>query len=237
MVLKALEGNYKPEQVFVLTQAVKIYDYYGELMKECDQEIDKILTLLSLNKPQQTLKNKTKPVRYNKPEIQDLHQKLINITEGKDPTGIAGITSYSFLQLLAEFGNDLSRWPTEKHFVSWLKLAPVNSNSGKVNRKLKIKNRSKGGLLFRNIAQGLLTSKHIGIGSFGRKIRAKKGSPVAVKAVARKLACYYYRVMTKGIEYVEKGIEWYEAHLEQKSKKYLEKLALKHNMLLVAAQE
>ncbi len=88
-------------------------------------------------------------------------------------------------------------------------------------------------MLFRNMAQGLLTSKHIAIGSFGRRIRAKRGSSVAIKAIARKLACYYYRVMTKGEAFVEKGIEAYELHLKEKQKRYLEKLAFKLNMQLV----
>jgi hypothetical protein len=67
-----------------------------------------------------------------------------------------------------------------------------------------------------------LNSKKIALGVFGRKIRAKKGGAVAVKAVARKLAVLYYRLQTKGLEYVEKGIQEYEEKLvEQKQRNIL----------------
>ncbi|MCY7411354.1 MAG: hypothetical protein LH473_13860 [Chitinophagales bacterium] len=81
--------------------------------------------------------------------------------------------------------------------------------------------------------QGLLTNKHIALGSFGRRIRAKRGSGVAIKAIARKIACYYYRAMTKGEAFVEKGIELYETQLKEHQKKYLERMAIKLKMQLV----
>jgi transposase len=90
-------------------------------------------------------------------------------------------------------------------------------------------------MIFRNLAQGLLNSKHIAIGSFGRRIRAKRGSAIAIKAIARKLACYYYRVMTRGEEFLETGIAAYEQHLKDKQRKYLERMALKLNLQLLPA--
>ena len=155
------------------------------------------------------------------------------MTEGKDSTGITGITDYSFLQIISEVGTDLSAWKTEKHFTSWLKLCPQKSSSGKMLKYLRVKHHNKANLLFRNIAQGMLTTKHVAIGSFARRIRAKRGSSVAIKAVARKIACYYYRVITKGEAFVEKGIEVYEARLKEQQRKYLEKQAFKLNMQLV----
>lgn len=130
-------------------------------------------------------------------------------------------------------GTDLSNWKTEKHFVSWLKLAPVKSSSGASSRRVRVKHHNPASMIFRNMAQGLLNSKHIALGSFGRRIRAKRGSAIAIKAIARKIACYYYRVMTKGEEFLEVGIASYEQHLKEKQRRYLEKMALKLNMHLV----
>ena len=121
-------------------------------------------------------------------------------------------------------------WPTEKHFTSWLKVAPLRARSGKMNKRVSMKRHNNAGLIFRNLAQGILNSKHLALGSFGRSIR---GSGVAIKAIARKIACYYYRGMTQGGEFVEKGIQVYEDHLKEKQRKYLEKMAFKLNLQLV----
>jgi hypothetical protein len=100
-------------------------------------------------------------------------------------------------------------------------------------RKVNIKHDNKASWMFHNIAQGLLCSKHIAIGSFGRRIKAKRGSGVAIKAIARKLACYFYRVMTKGDVFVENGIELYEERFIEQKRKYLQQQARKLNMQLI----
>jgi hypothetical protein len=79
----------------------------------------------------------------------------------------------------------------------------------------------------------MLSSKHIAIGSFARRIKSKRGSGIAIKAVARKLACYFYRVMTMGEGFVEKGIEMYEERYKEQKKRYLKRQAYLLNMQLV----
>ena len=235
LVVKALEGEYREEHLFALRQAYRSWKHYNELIHECDKEVEKLLQEITSQIPDVEIKGKRKPIRYHKPDIKDLHQPLLKLTQGKDPTTIAGITDYSFLQIVSEIGVDMSAWKTEKHFVSWLKLAPQKNSSGKSNRRHKVKRHNKASYLFRNVAQGILTSKHLALGSFGRRIRAKRCGGVAIKAIARKIACYYYRVMTKGEAFVEQGIQAYEDALIAKQKKYLEKLAFQHNMMLVPA--
>jgi hypothetical protein len=126
---------------------------------------------------------------------------------------ISGITDYTWMQLLSETGPDLTKWPTEKHFTSWLGLSPGQNNSGKKRRNAKKKGRPQAGQIFRVIAQGLINSKDIAIGSFGRRLRGRKGPRIAIKAMARKIAILYWRVMVKGIDYAEKGIKNYEEQL------------------------
>lgn len=232
-VLKSLEGFYSEEHLFALRHAYTTWQYYNNLIKECDAEVEKQLTLMTKDKADIETPDKRKPIRYHKPEIKDLHQPLLKLSDGKDPIGIAGITDYSFLQIVSEVGTDMSPWPTEKHFTSWLKVAPLRASSGKMSKRISMKRHNNAGLIFRNLAQGILTSKHLALGSFGRTIRARRGSGVAIKAIARKIACYYYRVMTHGDEFVEKGIQAYEEHLKEKQRKYLEKMAFKLNLQLV----
>jgi len=142
-----------------------------------------------------------------------LATNLINIFDGKDATVISGITDYTWMQLLAETGSDLTKWPTEKHFTSWLGLSPGQHNSGKMRRNARKKGKPTAGQIFRVIAQGLINSKDIAIGSFGRRLRGRKGPRIAIKAMARKTAILYWRVMVKGIDYAEKGIKNYEEQL------------------------
>jgi len=233
LVVKALQGEYREEHIFALRQANQTWHYYQSLIFECDKELEKLLELITKDKSDLDNYAKRKPIRYNKPQIKNLHQSLLKMTDGKDPIGIAGITDYSFLQILSEVGVDMKAWKTEKHFVSWLKLAPMRSSSGKMSRRISVKRTNKASLLFRNIAQGLLTSKNLALGSFARRIKAKRGSGVAIKAVARKIACYYYRVMTKGEVFLEKGIQLYEENLKEQKRNYLEKMARQLNMQLI----
>ena len=149
---------------------------------------------------------------------------LINIFGGKDATVISGITDYTWMQLLAETGSDLTKWPTEKHYTSWLGLSPGQNNSGKRNRNAKKRGRPKAGQIFRVIAQGLINSKDIAIGSFGRRLRGRKGPSIAIKAMARKVAILYWRVMVKGLDYAEQGIKNYEEQLIMNKMKTLNRL-------------
>jgi hypothetical protein len=128
------------------------------------------------------------------------------------------------MQLLSEIGSDLTKWPSEKHFTSWLGLSPGQNNSGNKKRNAKKKGRPLAGQIFRMIAQGLINSKNIAIGSFGRRLRGRKGPKIAIKAMARKLAILYWRIMVKGVDYAEKGIEKYEDNLKENKMKLLNKL-------------
>jgi len=233
MVMKALEGTYSDDHLFALEQAHRTWKHYNKLIDECDKRIEKLLKKMAVGKKEIEIKNKRKPIRYHAPKIKDLHKPLLKLTEGKDPTTIAGITDYSFLQLISEVGTELTQWKTEKHFVSWLKLCPQRNSSGKMMRKVNVKHHNKASWMFRNIAQGLLNSKHLAIGVFGRRVRAKRGSAVAIKAVARKIACYFYRVMTKGDAFVERGIELYQEQLMEQKRKYLQRQARNLNLELV----
>jgi transposase len=134
------------------------------------------------------------------------------------------------MQLLAETGSDLTKWPTEKHFTSWLGLSPGQHNSGKMRRNARKKGRPLAGQIFRVIAQGLINSKDIAIGSFGRRLRGRKGPRIAIKAMARKVALLYWRVMVKGLDYAEQGIKRYDEQILANKLKTLNKLVKELNI-------
>ena len=92
-------------------------------------------------------------------------------------------------------------------------------------KKSKSRGKPRVGQIFRIIAQGLINSKKIAIGAFGRKLRGRKGPSVAIKAMARKVAILYWRLMVKGKDYIEKGIEFYENQVRANKHKALQRLA------------
>jgi len=233
-VLKALNGRYTKAGIFALQQALDGYNFYQGQISQCDEQIEHIIHKMGNGGNDNDLPSKRKPIRHNKPNVKDLGANLIDIFEGKDATIISGITDYTWMQLLAETGTDLSRWPTKKHFTSWLGVAPGQHHSGKMKRAKRKQGRPRAGQIFRQIAQSMLTSKTIAIGAFGRRIRSKKGPAVAIKAMARKLAELYWNVMVNGIDYAEHGIKKYEMQLLAQKQKTVERLAKELSLQLVS---
>ena len=229
-VIKSLEGHYTQDNLFALKQAVECYEFYQSRITECDKNIEQCLKRLNGGDNKKGINNKAirrKPIRHHKPKIDNLGEHMLDIFNGIDATVLPGITDYNWLQLLSEIGTDMKRWKSEKHFTSWLGLAPKQHNSGKRKQNYKTKGAPPGGLIFKQAAAGLLKSKKVALGAFGRKIRARKGGAVAIKAVARKLAVLYYKLFTKGLNYVEKGIKDYEQKVFKQKQKNLIKAAEK----------
>ena len=232
-IIKALEGYYTESGLFELSQALKAYGFYQEQVKACDEKIEKVLKKINRDKDKIKPEIKHKVVRRHKPDVDDLDIHLCTAFEGRDANVLPGITDYTWLELFSELGTDLSRWPSEKHFTSWLCLAPARSRSGKSNRRVKKRGGPRATQIFRQISQSLIHSKTIALGAFGRRIRAKKGPLVAIKAMARKLAILYWRVMQKGMNYVENGVKMYDEKLKDHKKKLLENLAKNMNAKVI----
>jgi transposase len=163
-----------------------------------------------------------------------LHGLLCRICGGKDPTAVPGIADYSLLQIIAEVGTDLSRWPTEKHFTAWLGLAPGSHQSGKRRRRVVTRTRNRAGRLFGLLARTIGRSVDKALGGFYRRLKGRQGGLAANKALARKLAELFWRVMVHGLEYVEQGLKKYEAKILQNERRLLEKLAHKLGITLQA---
>ena len=236
LVLKALEGRYTETGLFALKQAYQGYKFYLTQIAECDKRIDVVMNRIGQSGCGQELKEKRKAIRHHKPNVENLGPNLLNVFDGKDATLISGITDYTWMQLLAETGPDLARWPSEKHFTSWLGLSPGQHSSGKMRKRPRKKGRPKAGQIFRIIAQGLINSKNVAIGSFGRRLRGRKGPTIAIKAMARKIAVLYWRVMVKGLEYAEKGIQHYEEQIILNKMKTVNRLAKELNLNVIEKQ-
>ena len=229
-VLASLRGNYRREHLFSLQQAIECWEFYQHQIKACDREIERLLKDLTDNLPDPGDTGPIKPIRHHRPEIDDLHTKLMKLTRGHNPAAMTGLTDLTLMQLLAEVGTDLSHWKTEKQFTAWLGLAPSMHQSGKSNKKRRHSINTRAGQIFRVAAQSLAGSKHAALGAFYRRIKARRGAMVAMKATARKLAVIFYNVLTKGIHFVEQGLlryqQQYEAQLRQRLQKQAQRLGL-----------
>ncbi len=234
-VLKALEGNYNDTYLFMLEQNLHMWEKHQEHIGVIDKRIELLLQELSKDKELLVKNSKPKPIRHHAPQIEGLHQMLIQLY-GVDASSISGLNDYSLLRLIGETGVDLSRFPTKKHFVSWCLLAPKHHQSGKRNKRVKGTKCNKTGQIFKEIAHALINSKNIAIGSFIRKLKARTDSGTAIKAGARKLAIAYFDILTKGSDYVEAGTKKYEEQIVKREKASLNKLAKKYNMKVVELQ-
>ncbi len=99
--------------------------------------LGEVIKRMSRGKPDQKSNVPRKAIRHHKPEIDNLGSEMLKIFDGKDATSLSGITDYTSMQLLSETGTNLSKWETEKHFTSWLGLAPGQHTSGKMRRSKK----------------------------------------------------------------------------------------------------
>ena len=235
-VVQSLQGTWAAEHLFALRQGLAAWEFYQKLLTECDQQIEAVLKEMAGTAPEsgQPL-SKGKPPGKNAPQIEQLHQMLMRICSGRDVTAIAGIGDNLLLQLLAETGIDLKAWPTEKHFTSWAGLAPGSRQSGKRKGSVQ-RQRNRIGRLFCAGARSLVNSVDKALGGFYRRMAARKGGLAAMKALARKLAELYYRVLRYGLAYAEQGLRAYEAKYTEGQRRLLIKLAAKQGFKLVSIQ-
>jgi transposase len=221
----ALQGTWRPEHLFELRQAYELYQFHHRQITECDQQVQAELAKFPNRAGAKTRTvrprkrgRKSNDVRFE--AAGPLFQAL-----GVDLTLIEGIDVGTALVILAEIGVDVSRFPTEKHFASWLRLCPPQNESNQTNRRRghrKATNRVT--IALRMCAQSLGRTR-TPLGLFYRRIRSRIGGLGAVKATAHKLACLVYRMLKYGQEYVTQSMEEYEAKVKANILKSLKRKA------------
>ena len=217
-IIAALTGHYRPEHIFVLQQNLELFDAYQRQLAACDAAIEAHVDALAAQAPAPAgplpgPRTRRKP-RDNEPRF-DIRTPLHQLT-GVDLTQIDAIGPYSALRLLAEIGTDMRRWPTEKHFTSWLTLAPHNKISGGrllSSKTLPSANRAAGIL---RMAAMSLGRTETALGAFYRRLAFRVGKAKAITATARKLAILVYCTLKQGLVYHDPGAAAYDAHHRQR---------------------
>jgi transposase len=231
----SLEGNWRPELLFVLKQEHETHGGYQRKIRECDDALGAHYQTLEAKADPTSLPpvRRDKRPRGNVPEKLDLRGELYRAT-GVDLTSIDGINILTAQTLTAEVGSDMSRFETEAHFVSFLGLCPNNKISGgKVIGRDKRKTVSRAGRALRMGACTLLRSQTY-LGAQYRRLRTKLGAPKAMKAMANKLARIAYRMMKYGEKYVDKGNDFYEEKYRSQQVRMLTKKAAALGLQVVA---
>jgi transposase len=236
-VAKSLQGNWRPELLFVLQQELEMYDTYQRRIAECDQQLQKHLSQLTDNALPTSTKaqpkaKKAKPAK-NAPRF-DLRSEMQRIT-GVDLTRIDGIDVMVAQTILSEVGFDMTRWKTEAHFASWLGLCPDNQVSGdKVLGRGTRRVVSRVATALRMAALTLMRSRTY-LGAQYRRLRTRLGAPKAITAMAHRLARLVYRMLKYGQSYIDKGSEYYEQRYRNQQLHMLRKQAAKLGLQITTA--
>jgi hypothetical protein len=237
---KALRGDYRVEQLFLLQSALDLYQTYEQKIHLCDEQI-----IAQLAKLPSRVDLKQKPVPPRKPGRPrladmvagtDLREELYRCT-GVDLTAIEGIGVLTAQVLISEIGLDMTGWRSEKHFASWLGLCPDNRISGgKVlsSHTRHVLNPVADAL---RIAATTLQHSKTALGAFYRRMRAKLGAASAITATAHKLARLVYRLLKHGELYVQQGLEAYENKYRERVLYNLKKTAASLGLELTQKQQ
>src|SRR6266404_886756 len=226
-IAQSLEGNWQEDLLFVLQQEQDGYEFCQKQMAACDQRLEQYLQQREdrsggAKLPEEKRKERRKKRKGNKPRF-DLRTGLFRMT-GTDVTRIDGIDVMTATTILSEVGWDMSKWETEDHFVSWLRLCPDNRTSGdKIIGKGRLPTNNRVSTALKMAASTLRTSQTY-LGAQFRRLRSRLDTPVAIKAMAAKLARLIYRMLRYGTKYVDHGSRYYE--LQQRTRE-IRRLKLK----------
>lgn len=212
-ITQALTGNWREEHLFVLGQALAMYDHIARLVGECDARLQALLTALGQAKVE--LGRAPRAGSKLRKDF-DLRQTLANWA-GVDLTRINGLGLTTATTILSEIGPDLSRFQSVKHFCSGLGLCPATKISGGKVLSARTKrsvNRVRQAL---KMAAMSLSHSHSALGGFYRRLSTRMDKPRANTATAHKLARMVYFMLTRGEAFVDQGQEKYEALQRERS--------------------
>jgi len=228
-IAEALTGHWREEQLFVLEQTIALWDFCQTLMRQCDEKIEALVRTLPVRASAESRERRSR--RKNQVSFDGrtlLHERL-----GLDLTRIKGLDVLTILTVISECGMDLSRFPTDKHYVSWLGLSPGTRKSG--HRVLSSRSRrttNRAATALRLAAQSLLKSTSE-LGAFGRALRARIGAEKAITAIAAKLARRIYLSLQTGRVYEDRGAAYHDQQHHQRTLASLQKRARRLGLQLL----
>ena len=216
-IAQALTGTYSDEHLFLLRQSFESWKHYQGQLDKIDAQIEKQLEQMKLDRalpPLPPPKAKARGRKPNDPRF-DVRAALYYVV-GIDLTQLEGLDQTSALNLISEIGTDMGKFPTVKHFCSWLGLCPnFKKTGGRVKSSRTRPGTNRAASVLRMAASSLHRSKGA-LGAFLRRMKGRLGAPQAVTATAHKLARIVYLALKHGLQYVRKSQEEYETKMREK---------------------
>jgi transposase len=217
-----------------LQQELALYDAYQVQLAACDTRIEQCLSNFEV------ISEIVLPVAGSPRRKPQDHQPAFDLQthlhriSGVDFTRIDGMGELTVQIILSEVGLDASRFPSIKHFTSWLGLCPGSCITGgrvKNSRTRRVVNRAANAFRMAAVAADKTRSA---LGAFYRRLRTRLGTPKAITATAHKLARIFYRLWSSGGSYDDSGINYYEQRYQEQIVKGLRKKAHAMGFDLVA---
>jgi transposase len=233
-VARALEGHYRQEHLFALRQAVELVEFYQQQVTACDRQIEACLQRFEEKKSETPVTTRRRKHRRGGIAF-DACSYLYRMT-GVDLTQIDSIEANTALTVISEIGLDMSRWPTEKHFGSWLGLAPGNKVSGGKRLSGRTKPSANRAAAALRLAAQSLNQSQSALGAYFRRLKARLGAPKALTAAAYKLARIVYRMLKYGAGYVDQGEAAYEERYRDRLLRNLKRRAAELGFQLTAIE-
>lgn len=232
-ITASLMGNFQAEHIFALKQALELYDLQQRLITECDDVAHKALVELTrcLKGERPALGPSTK--RRNKKDPTVEYRSPAYFLTGVDLTAIPGISAYTAIALIAELGTDMSAWPTDRHFGSWLRFSPRSKISGgRIMDARTMPGISRAAELLRTAAVNAGKTS-TSLGAYYRRMTLRHGSGIAVVATAYKIARIVYAMLKNGTSFISSDARTYNEGQRQHAIKRLKRTAHSLGLTLV----
>ena len=195
---RSLTGEWKEEYLFEMQLSFELYNVIQSKIAACDSQIEGLLTESMQQK--EVVENVTtvkKKKNKNAPKM-DLQSVSTQLSGGVNLYQIEGVSDATVLALLSETSFNLSKFPSAKHFASWLALSPNNKVSGgKTLSSHTAHHNNRLAQAFRRAANAIGNMKKGALNQFFRRIAYRYGRMAAITATARKLAVIIYNMLTK----------------------------------------
>ena len=214
-IARSLQGHWREEHIFELTQALELYRFYHDKIAECDREIEAHLERFEDRSDGGSPAGTGRRGQGNAPRF-DIRTHLYRMT-GVDLTRIDGVDGFTALKVISEIGADMTKWPSAKHFASWLGLSPDHRVTGGRVMSSKTKPSASRAAAALRLAANALHRSDSALGAFLRRKKAQLGAPKAITATAHKLARLIYTMLRYGQEYVDAGAEYYEKQYQDRA--------------------
>jgi transposase len=240
----ALTGTWREDHRFVLKPALALFDFYTAQLHECDAQIERAFSVIKprFEPTAEELVAPWAPPPRRTPHSHSKNAPEVNTrTPSRRMTGVAlvavhGIRDSLAQTILSEIGTDMSKWPDDKHFCSWLGLAPKNDISGgKVLRSRTMKNRHRAAQAFRMAAQSVVRAD-CAFRAFSRRLKGRLGPTQALVATAHKMARTVYHMLKDRVAYHDIGAVEYNHRFRERELQSLHKKAAKLGYTLSLAQ-